>query len=180
VPGNAEGRLRRFDPAKGGPPETLDATIGIRAATEETPQGIVYAVSNGQRGEDPALWSFDVRTETVERLGPAAVGTQTYITTLDADPSGRFLYYAPGAHGGSEQDGTSVVQYDVRTRRKKVIAFLHPFYQRQYGCTLRGTFSLAVDPAGDALYVTWNNSRVGKAWDSCVLTVIHLPEDERK
>jgi hypothetical protein len=72
-----------------------------------------------------------------------------------------------------------VVQFDVKTRTRKVIAFLHPFYKERYGCTLQGTFSTAVDPKGDKLYVTWNASRGGKVWDCCALTVIHIPESER-
>jgi hypothetical protein len=73
-----------------------------------------------------------------------------------------------------------LVQYDTRHRRKKVIAFLHPFYEQAYGCTLRGTFSAALSSAGDTLYVTWNNSRDGRTWDSCLLTVIHIPASERE
>jgi len=39
---------------------------------------------------------------------------------------------------------------------------------------------MAVDPAGDKLYVTWNiNRRGGKAWDCVGVTVLHLPESER-
>jgi hypothetical protein len=73
-----------------------------------------------------------------------------------------------------------VVQFDVKTKTKKVIAFLHPFYKDKYGATLQGTFSSAVDPKGDKLYVTWNVSRGGKVWDCCALSVIHIPESERK
>ena len=73
-----------------------------------------------------------------------------------------------------------MVQFDTKTKRKKVIAFLHPFYAEKFGCTLKGTFSSAIDPNGDKLYVTWNNSRGTKAWDSVVVTVIHIPESERK
>jgi hypothetical protein len=61
-----------------------------------------------------------------------------------------------------------------------VIAFLHPFYKERYGATLVGTFSSAVDPKGDKLYVTWNVNRGSKAWDCCALTVIHIPESERR
>jgi hypothetical protein len=86
----------------------------------------------------------------------------------------------PGAHGGSDTDGSPVVQFDVKTRQKKILAFLHPFYKDRYGCTLKGTYSSAVDPRGDKLYVTWNTSRGGKAWDCCSLTVIHIPESERQ
>jgi hypothetical protein len=171
--------LMCFDPSTGGAPVTIPGTIGIRAATEETPQGIVYAVSNGQGGREPTLYAFDVKTETVTNLGSATVGSQTYITSLDADPAGRYLYYIPGAHGGSDRDGTAVVQYDTRTGRKKVIAFLHPFYKDKYGATLVGTYSTAIDPRGDRLYVTWNVNRGGKVWDCCALTAITIPESVR-
>jgi len=181
TPGKApEGPLMRFDPANGGAPQKTEATIGLRAATEETPNGFVYSVSTGQGDREAQLYAFNTKTEKVEVLGPAAVGTQHYITSIDADPSGRFVYYVPGAHGGSERDGSPVVQFNTKSRKKKVIAFLHPFYAEKYGCTLKGTFSSAIDPAGDKLYITWNNSRGTKVWDSCVLTVIHIPKEERE
>jgi len=179
-PAKSEDALARFDPANPAPPVTLPVTLGMRAATDETPGGFIYTVSSGQNKREAVLYALNTRAETVENLGKAAVGSQQYITTLDADPSGRFLYYVPGAHGGSETDGTPVVQFDTQTRRKKVLAFLHPFFQQKYGCTLKGTFSAVVDPQGDKLYVTWNVSRGSRAWDCCALTVIHIPEGERK
>ena len=178
--GKSEEMLVRFDPEVNMPVK-IPGEIGLRAATEETPQGIVYTVSSGQgRGREAMLYAFNTRTEKIESLGSAAVGSQNYITSIDADSTGRFLYYIPGAHGGSELDGGPVVQFDTKTKRKKVIAFLHPFYAEKFGCTLKGTFSSAIDPAGDKLYVTWNNSRGTKVWDSCVLTVIHIPKSERE
>ncbi|NQT85710.1 hypothetical protein HQ560_03040 [bacterium] len=179
VPG-LEGRLHRYDPAKGGPPVQLEAIVGIRSGTQETPQGHVYTVSK----DGATLARLDVRTEKVESLGPAAVGAQTYITTLDADPTGRYLYYIPGAHGGSELDGAAVVQFDVKTRQKKVIAFLHPLLKEKYGYTPLGTFSSAVSPEGDKLYITWNGNCGGRrgrrlTWDACALTVVHIPAAER-
>ena len=180
VPG-LEGPLHRYDPAKGGAPVKLDAALGLRAATQETPDGKVYTVSTKR---DATLWRFDVKTEAVETLGSAAVGSQTYITTLDADPTGRYLYYVPGAHGGSERDGSAVVQFDVRTRRRKIIAFLHPLLSQKFGFIPLGTFSSAVDPTGHRLYITWNGNTGGKrgrrlTWDACALTVVHVPESER-
>ena len=176
---DAVGELVRFDPAKPTAPTKIDATIGLRAATQETPQGIVYTVSKSGRGGEAILYAFDTKTEKVQELGPAAVGSNTYITTLDADPTGRYLYYIPGAHGGSERDGSAVVQFDTKTKTRKVIAFLHPYFKEMYGVTLAGTFSAAIDPKGDKLYVTWNVNRGGKVWDCCALTAIHIPESER-
>jgi lipocalin len=75
--------------------------------------------------------------------------------------------------------GTPIVQYDTQARRRKIIAFLEPFYAGKYGCTLKGTYSVAFDPAGDKLYVTWNVSRTCRVWDCCALTVVHIPESER-
>jgi len=179
--GDAVGRLMRYDPKKGGAPVKLDATIGLRAATQETPQGYVYTVARGEKGSGTTLYAFNVKTEEVTKLGPAQVGTQSYVTSIDADPTGRYLYYVPGAHGGSDKDGSAVVQFDVKTKKRKVIAFLHPFYKDKVGAMLAGTFSTAVDPKGDKVYVTWNVNRSGgRNWDCCALTVIHVPESERK
>ncbi len=180
VPGKGDGPLMRFDPEQGGAPvEVPNSHIGCRAATEETPDGFIYTVSLGRGQADADLWSFNTKTEAVKKIGTAAVGSQGYIASIDADPTGRYLYYTAGAHGSGDRDGTPVVQFDVKTGTKKVLAFLHPFYQEKYGCTLKGTFSTAIDPAGDKLYITWNVSRGSKAWDSCGLTVIHIPPSER-
>lgn len=182
VPGKEDmvGPIMRYHPDKGGAPVKLDAELGLRAATQETPQGYVYTVSKGGKLGDSILYAFDTKTETVEKLGPAAVGSANYITSLDADPSGRYLYYIPGAHGGSDKDGSAVVQFDTKTRQKKIIAFLDPYFEDRYGATLVGTFSSALDPLGDKLYITWNVSRGSRAWDCCALTVIHIPESERQ
>ncbi len=181
VPGAAEGELMRFDPATGEPPQKIAGSrIGIRAATNETPQGLVYAVSIGQRADDAAIWSFNTKTEEIKKVGTAAVGSQAYVASIDADPTGRYLYYVPGAHGGSDRDGTAVVQFDVTTGRKKVIAFLEPFYTKKYGFTLKGTYATALNEKGDTLYITWNVSRGSRAWDCCGMTAIHIPASERQ
>jgi len=178
-----EGPLMRYDPAEGKPPTHIPGTIGLRSATQETADGYVYTVST--RG-DGAIWRFNTKTEKIDRIGDAAVGTQTYVTSLDVDPTGRYLYYSAGAHGGSQQDGTPIVQFDVKTGKKKVLAFLHPFSQKKYGYTPLGTFGSAINETGDKLYVTWNGNRGGAdsrgriGFDTCALTVIHIPESERQ
>jgi hypothetical protein len=106
---NEGGDLMRFDPEVGKPVK-IEGTIGLRAATQETPQGIVYTASSGQKQDDATLYAFDTKTEKIEVLGPSSVGSQAYIASMDADPSGRYLYYVPGAHGGGERDNSAVVQ----------------------------------------------------------------------
>src|SRR5262249_36931701 len=105
---------------------------------------------------------------------------EQYIAALAADPSGRYLYYAPGAHGRGDRDGTPVVQFDVKTKTRKVICFLAKHCTARYGCTPKGTYSLALDAKGERLFVTWNTSRGSRHWDCCALTAIHIPASERK
>jgi len=62
--------------------------------------------------------------------------------------------------------------------KKRVVAFLHPFYQQRYDVTLCGTYSTAIDSDGRKLYITWNASRGSRAWDCCCLTVVHVPPED--
>jgi len=176
-------QLVRFDPRRPGPPVPISAELGLRSATRETPQGYVYTIDHD------ALWAFNTKTEEAVLLGPSAVASMTYTTSIDADmKTGRYLYYVPGAHGGAERDGAPLVQYDVKTRTRKVIAFLHPLLYRQHGYVPLGTFGSAVSPEGDKVYITLNGNR-GTAPDqldgrirfnTCALAVIHVPEAERR
>jgi hypothetical protein len=173
--------LVRFDPEKPGPPQEVNAELGIRAASQETSKGKVYTV------DGDAMWEFNTKTETARPLGETAVGAQTYITTIDFDPkTERYLYYTPGAHGGSERDGTPIVQYDLKTKTRKVICFLHPVLNEKFGYIPIGTFGSAVSPEGDKLYITWNgarnhtNSNRKAPFNTVAMTVIHIPESERR
>ena len=175
-------KLMRYDPASGNPPKAIPGTIGLRAATKETPSGMVYTVGKS----DGHLWQFNTKAEAISDLGEMAVASQTYTTTIDADPSGRYLYYVPGAHGGSQKDGTPIIQFDTKLRSRKVIAFIQPILQEKFGYVTLGTFGSAVSPDGSRLFITWNGNRSGAdkrgryPFDTCALTVIHIPESERQ
>jgi len=184
-PGQTQGpkSLVRFDPEKPGKPTLIKARCGLRSATQETPQGVVYTIDHD------ALWAFDTKTEKATQLGPSAVGKQTYTTSIDADmKTGRYLYYVPGAHGGSEKDGSPLIQFDVKTRTRKVVAFLHPYLYDQYGFVPCGAFGTAVSPAGDKVYITWNGNRTTRRedlagrikFDICAFAVVRIPESERQ
>jgi hypothetical protein len=181
--GDGPGRLFCFDPSRPGTPHATGARLGLRAASEETSDGRVYTADGDN------LWVFDTKTEKARHLGPATVGVNTYITSIDIDPrSERYLYYVPGAHGGAYKDGSPLVQFDTRTKTRKVICFLHPFYHQKYGFIPCGAFGTAVSPDGDKVYITWNGNRntaPGKVggrvkFDICAFMVVHIPEAERQ
>lgn len=177
VPGNGEGELHCYDPKLNTAPTPTGITMSVRAATEETQDGIVYAAGQGQGQKDATIYAFDTKAEKVKPIGTAAVGTAAYVASIDVDPTGRFLYYAPGAHGSGE---ACLVQFEIATGKKKVIAFLGPFYQEKYGFTPKGTYSTAVSEDGGTVFITWNVSRGTRAWDCTGLTAIQIPASERK
>ncbi len=179
-------KLLRFDPdapERGLTP--IEAEIGLRAASQETRAGKVYTVDRDE------MWEFDTVAETARSLGATAVGEKNYITSLDLDPkTERYVYYVPGAHGGAEKDGSPLVQFDLRTGARKVVAFLHPFVFQQCGYIPMGSYSVAVSPGGERVFITWNGNRGttpeelagGKKrirFNTCALTVVHIPESER-
>jgi hypothetical protein len=149
----------------------------VRSATQETPQGIVYGTSETKAD----LWAFDVKTEKTRSLGSAAVAKQEYIASIEADPTGRYLYFVPGAHGGAAGDGTPVVQFDLKTSQRKVIAFLHGHFWEKYGYALDGSFGSALDEKGERFFISWDGWRKGqpRGWESCSMTVVHIPASER-
>jgi hypothetical protein len=177
--GNESGRGLVYDPEANtisGSPNVPD----VRSATRETRDGIVYGTSD----LSDVIWAFDTRSQTLTELGRGASGEKTYITAMEADPTGRYLYYVPGAHGGIAAEGTAIMQFDTRTRTRKVIAFVAPYYRARYGYTPDGTFGIGLSDDGATLYVTWNGNRVGQSgaryWDATALMVVHIPESERR
>ncbi len=181
------GQLRRYNPTTNSV-TPVDAKIGIRSATMETPQGYIYTVAT--RG-DSRIYRFDVKTGEATEIGNAALTgpgytTRAYVTTIDADPTGTYLYYCAGnAHGYSNRGGSPIVQFNVNTGEKKVIAFLHPFFDNKHHYLPEGTFGSALSPSGDTLYVSWMGRRTDKEQTKraewyCAMTAIHIPESERR
>ena len=181
VPGtHGVGELVRFDPANPGTPTPIGVELAARSATFETPQGKIYCVASGQGNAAPDLYEFDVKTEKAESLGLAAIGDVTYIASMDADPTGRYVYYIPGAHGHADRNGTPVIQFDTKTKTKKVIAFLSDYFRTKYGFWPDGTYCTVLSDDGSTLFVCFNTQRGTKNWDHCALFAIHIPESERQ
>ena len=176
---SAGGSGKKYDP-KTNQITDCPAVQDVRACTRETADGLIYGV--GGRSTQVMMSVFDVKTEKTKVLGPAAVAGAQYITTMDIDPSGRYVYYAAGAHGGGAMDGTPVIQYDTKANKRKVIAFLQEYYSKKYTYVPDGTFGSALSPDGSTLFVTWNGRRVptAKEWDTVAMTAIHIPASERQ
>ena len=188
------GIMRRWD-VKSGKVIEIKTECNPRAAAPESREGAVWIASN-----DGKLWKLDVATETFTPVANLAVMSQSYITSLVMDSTGRYLYYSPGAHGTACNNGTPIFQYDVKTGRVKAICFLTPATLTMgAGFVCAGTYSMALSEDDSTLFATWNGFRpafpdlVGgvepsgvirswwpsRSWDVCAVTAIRIPPEER-
>ncbi len=76
-----------------------------------------------------------------------------------------------------------MVQFDTRTGRRKVIAFLRDFYLEKYGYNPVLTYGLEMDRRGESLccYISGRFSPKGSkiAVPRPALFHVHIPETER-
>lgn len=181
---SGQGGLHYYDPKTNQLTKTqvtLPASTGakkgdtLRAATRPAKNGTVYGMTAAGR-----LFSFDPKTQTVKDLGPnLANGDYTAVMILSRDE--KYLYYAPGAHGSGNKTSAPVVQYDIASRQRKVLAFLKEPLAEKLKYQIGGTYNLQIDPAGERLFFTFNgatgNSRSLFGQPSVV--VVHIPKAER-
>lgn len=97
-------------------------------------------------------------------------------------PQKRYIYYQPK---GEPQRGaySPLVQYDIRTGRKKAIAFLQDYYHEKYGYTV-GTQVYGVEVSNDGAFVVIVENGTfgpfGTSFGHPALTVVEIPESERR
>ena len=164
----------------------------------EDPKPTLMRCITYHRGPDRLFWgithagqmfSFDPEKAAIVDRGVAWPGKERYTTSIERSPDGRYLYYAPGAHGHGNRDGSPLMQWDTKTGKRKVIAFLAPFYQKTYGYTPSGAFSLKLDDKGERVFICWNGGffkpedTTGEKRKSLfmhnAIMLVHIPESER-
>jgi hypothetical protein len=176
-----ESLLLRYDPASNDVTQTAARLPGegqLRAASRPDDRGVCWCVT-----QDGTLFSFDSVREAIEEHGPAFVAPPLYTATCRLDPAGRYLYYLPGAHGGTRQIGTPVVQYDTRSGRRKVLAFLDAYLREAADYAPGGTYGIALSADGGQLFVNLNGALPTAErpdFGLCAAVVVHIPKSERK
>ena len=157
-----------------------DAKVSLRASTLAAPDGLIYGVTHAG-----ILFSFDPRSEGITDLGPTLGGGQ-YTAVLELSPDARFVYYAPGAHGSATRIGTPIVQYDVKNKTHRVLAFLNAPLRQRLNYNIGGTYNLKLSADGSTLYGTFNGAppvegaRREETFGKPCVIVLHIPQEERK
>ncbi|MCE5251057.1 hypothetical protein LLG96_12645, partial [bacterium] len=92
------------------------------------------------------------------------------------DPSGRYVYYFPVG------EGAPIVQYDVKTKTKKVICWLQDYYLDKYGYWMDNCFGVNISMDGSFLVFNMNGEFRGRGqpFGHPSLVVVDIPENERR
>ncbi|MEX2215064.1 MAG: hypothetical protein WD768_13095 [Phycisphaeraceae bacterium] len=193
--------LHYYDPAtnalaatKVGLPESQGAKSKgdtLRAAiSRPTKKGLIYGMTaSGQvfefnPGAGGAASSGPAAAPAVRDLGPN-FGTGGYTAAMAISPDDRFLYFVPGAHGSSGSVGSPVVQIEIATGKRKVLAFLSQPLKDKLGYYTGGTYNLQIDANGESLYMTFNGQSAESAAKKAIgfglpsVMVLHIPASER-
>lgn len=151
----------------------------IRAYTsQKAVDGAYYCITL-----DGTFFKLWPKQEKVESIG-VNWNKGCYTTTMAIDPSGRFIYYMPGDDGiGNVANAYGpVVQYDVTTGKKKVLAWLVDYYHEKYGYQVGGTYGMTMSGDGSFLFITMNGAfgpRVKAPTGNPSIFIITIPESER-
>jgi sugar lactone lactonase YvrE len=183
---NGKDSLWRYDPEKKAIAATKSAfkdSPGMRSSSRESKDGWIYGTTH-QSGQ---LFRYKPSEDKLEALGPAWL-TGDYVTVVELSPDERFLYYLPGAHGGAVRTGTPVIQYEIATGRRKVLAFLAAAFEKEYDYVPAGTYGMKVSADGGTLYVNFNGHAGDRArpramkpngFGLCAFAAVHIPASER-
>jgi hypothetical protein len=132
---------------------------------------------------DGVMFKFFPDEQRTEYIG-LNWGQGLYSASTALSPDDRYVYYAVGAHGSTWEFGSPIVQMDTTTYTRKVLAFLHPYYQKKHGYVFGGSYSVVLDRKGANLLITWNGrfrhaDETGESFGHPAFMYIEIPPNER-
>jgi len=162
---------------------TFAGSPGMRSSTRESRDGCIYGTTQGT-GQ---LFRYRPARDELQLLGPAWLRGD-YVTVCELSPDDRFLYYLPGAHGQAVRHGTPVIQYEIATGRRKVLAFLARAFEQAHDYVPAGTYGVKISADGGTLYVNFNGHAADRIRPASMrpngfgltsFAAIHIPRAER-
>ena len=180
---NDKGKLSYYHPEKNAIVSTESILPGekntLRAATNPAGDGRIFGMTKGGR-----FFEFQPSQQKVKDLGPNFLSGD-YTAALPFSSDNKYVYFAPGAHGSGTTIGTPLVQYDVKSGKRKVLAFLNAAMVQKAGYNIAGNYNLVLDSKGSTLYATFNGAMMeeGKKRQPTFglpsVLMIKIPDSER-
>ncbi|MEO5998292.1 MAG: hypothetical protein ABIN89_16175 [Chitinophagaceae bacterium] len=164
------------------PTNSYFKSAGFRSETRESKDGYIYGTTMG--GE---LFRYSPSKDEITLLGSNFLADGEYITVCDLSPDEKYLYYLPGAHGSAGFSGTPVIQYNIRKRQQKALAFLYEPMNKAFNYAPGGTYGMKMTNDGSVLYVGLNGSPsdslrpkgLGAGFGLTSFAIIQIPARER-
>jgi len=132
---------------------------------------------NSQNGTLYKFWPDTRKTETITCLW----ADHTYAPRIAMSDDEAYIYYVPNlVHSHSYYQ--PVMQFDTKTYKRKVIAFIADYYFDKYGFYNGGTHGLSISKDGSTLVINFNGAfkpRIEPFYGNPALMVVHIPESER-
>jgi len=170
----------------------MKATVPVNPKTGK--RGNCRAHTSG-KDADGAFWCFD-HYGTIFKFYPEEDRTEYvtenwgkegyYTANMEMSPDNRYIYYIPGL-SSPQARGVPIVQFDTRTKKKKVIAFIFDYYMNKYGYAPVRAYGLELDDEGETLFFyvnggfgTWEQENPMNIWMRRPgIFHVHIPESER-
>ena len=98
------------------------------------------------------------------------------VLQMMVSPKGRYVYYYPRGYPAP------LVQYDVKTGRKKALCWLHAYYFEKYGYWIGSSYGMEISKDGKFIVICMNGAFQGRneSYGHPSLFVIEIPEEERE
>jgi hypothetical protein len=122
------------------------------------------------------FYYFSPQQDKVEYVGKNW-GTGEYVCTMRLSPGKRYLYYVVSSTDCDQN--FPVVQYDLRANKKKVLAYLRPFYMSKYNYGMHSTYSLSISSDGASLFIQCNGNIGSVEYGAPSILHFHIPLAER-
>jgi hypothetical protein len=162
---------------------TLPDSPGMRSATRETKDGFIFGVTQ----QTSQLFRYAPAKDELTMLGANWLKGE-YTTVCELSPDERFIYFLPGSHGKAWTYGTPVVQYEIATGKRKVLAFLAPAIDERFAYVPAGTYGMKLSADGSTIYVNFNGHPADRirpekmkpiGFGLTGFAAIHIPASER-
>lgn len=140
-------------------------------------QGVLWAAD--EMGNFYKLWPDQ---DKIEWLGMTWDKGES-LHSLRLSPGERYVYYIAGANQVGQKNGFPLVQYDTRTGRKKVLAFLFDYFFEKYGYGMLCCYGIELSKDGSSVFAYINGTFVPERkmtrYGRPSIVHIHIPASER-
>lgn len=125
-----------------------------------------------------AMFKLKTEGENGPEITPLGVnwGEGQDVLQMPVSPGGRYVYYHPRSYPAP------LVQYDVRTGKKKALCWLQDYYFEKYGYYFSSIYGMEISVDGSFIVMCVNGTfeGKGKTYGHPSIMIVEIPTEERR